>query len=72
MRKGYRTFITIDFAFVASLVASFAALGITALVFGFQIRNWTEWEGTIAGMIVTVAGVFGAILGLCVALRRNE
>lgn len=72
MGKGYRTFVMIDFAFVAALVASFAALGIVALLFGFQIRHWTEWEGVIAGMAVTAAGVFGAILGAYLALRRNE
>ena len=69
MRTGQRTFRAIEFAFVASMVAGFGSLGIAALVFGFQIRQWSEWEGVVAGMGVTTAAALGAVFGLYAALK---
>ena len=69
MRKGLRMFTAIEFAFVASIVAGFGALGIAGLVFGFQISQWSEWEGVVAGMAVTATAVLGAVFGLYAALK---
>ncbi|HSE29959.1 MAG TPA: hypothetical protein VLA93_00115 [Pyrinomonadaceae bacterium] len=72
MQKGHRKFIAIEFAFTASIVAAFGALGIAGLVFGFQMGQWTEWQGVVAGMVVTTAAALGALFGLYAALKSNE
>jgi hypothetical protein len=72
MQNGYRILTVIEFAFVAALVAAFAALGVAALIFGFQIGQWTEWQRVWAGMAITVAAAFAAILGGYAALRPNR
>jgi hypothetical protein len=69
MRKGRQMFTAIEFAFVASIVTGFGALGIAGLVFGFQMSQWSEWQGVIAGMAVTAAAVLGAVFGLYAALK---
>ena len=66
MSRGYKIFMSIEFAFVASLVASFGALGIVGLLVGFE----TEWRQVITSMVVTLASVLGAAFGLYLALDR--
>ena len=64
MRKRYRTLMSIEYSFVMAIIASVSALGIAGLVFGFQMGEWTEWQGIIAGAAATIAGFIGAGLGL--------
>ena len=71
MGKGFRVFTAIEFAFVASLVASCIVLGVGGLVFGFQMREWNESAGIITGVAATVVGVIAAFFGVRAALRSN-
>ena len=64
MRKRYRTFISIEYAFVTSIIASFSVVGIAGFLFGFQLGQWTEWQGILVGATATIAGVIGAWFGL--------
>lgn len=64
MRKRYRTFMSIEYAFVAAIIATFSVLAAAGLVIGFQMGQWTEWQGVLVGSIATIAGVIGAGLGL--------
>ena len=41
-------------------------------VFGFQLAEWAEWQGRIAGVVGTVVGVAGAVIGLQIALRADR
>lgn len=64
MRKRYRTLMSIEYAFVTALIATFFVLGVAGLVIGFQMGEWTEWQGVLVGSIATIAGVIGAGFGL--------
>ena len=64
MRKRYRTLMSIEFAFVAAIIASFGVVVIAGFLLGFQLDHWTEWQGVLVGSIATIAGVIGAGLGL--------
>jgi uncharacterized membrane protein YdjX (TVP38/TMEM64 family) len=55
---------SIEYAFVTAIIAAFSVLGVAGFVFGFQMGQWTEWQGVLVGSIVTIAGVIGAGLGL--------
>jgi hypothetical protein len=57
----------IGYAFGASVVASFATLLVGACLFGFQFADWTEWEGGLLGLVGTIAGIGGAVVGLRLA-----
>lgn len=67
MRKRYRTLTAIEYAFVVSLIASFTVLGVAGFMFGFQLRQWAEWQGILVGVTATIAGVAGAVFGLRIA-----
>jgi len=69
MRTEHRTFRAIEFAFVASIVAAFGALAIAGVMFGFQLGQWTEWQGVVAGMVITTAAVLGALFGLVLSVE---
>jgi hypothetical protein len=71
MRKWYRTLTAIEYAFVVSLIASFSVVGIGGLLFGFQMGQWTEWQGVMVGMFATIAGVLGVFIGLLIALNER-
>ena len=71
MKRRYRTVIAIEYAFVVSVMASFTVLGVAGLLFGFQISQWTEWQGGLVGLTATVAGVVGAFVGLRIALNQR-
>jgi len=62
---------TIEYAFGASIVASFGVLLVGACVFGFQFSQWTEWEGRLVGVVAMIGGVAGAIVGLRMASRAK-
>lgn len=64
MRKRYRTLVSIEYAFVTALIASFSVITIGGFWFGFQMGQWTEWQGILVGCAATIAGVIGASLGL--------
>lgn len=64
MRKRYRTFMSIEYAFVTAIIATFSVLAAAGFVIGFQMGQWTEWQGVFVGSIATIAGVIGAGLGL--------
>jgi hypothetical protein len=61
----------IGYAFGTSIAASLIVLLIGMCVFGFQLAEWAEWQGRIAGVLGTIAGVAGAVIGLQIALRAE-
>lgn len=71
MRKRYRTLMSIEYAFVTSIIASFSVLSIAGFFFGFQLGQWTEWQGILVGSIATIAGVIGAGLGLRLSFEER-
>lgn len=71
MKKRYRMLTAIEYAFVISLTASFSVLGVAGLLFGFQISQWTEWQGVLVGLTATIAGGIGAFVGLRIALNHD-
>jgi hypothetical protein len=52
-------------AFAASIVVLLAGM----LLFGFDLGQWAEWEGRAVGVVGTIAGVAGAVIGLRLANR---
>lgn len=66
MVTGHQVLMSIEFAFVASLVGAFGVLGIVGLLVGFE----TEWRQVITSMVVTLGAVLGAAVGLYLALGR--
>jgi len=68
MRKVYRTLSAIEYAFVCSMIASFSVVGVAGLFFGFQLSQWSEWQGTLVGVTVFIAGLVGAVFGVRIAL----
>jgi len=71
MRKFQRTLMSIEYAFVTSILASFSVVGIAGFVLGFQVSQWTEWQGIVVGSIATIAGVIGAGLGLRISVAER-
>lgn len=71
MKKRYRTLTAIEYAFVVSLMASFAVLGVAGLLFGFQVNQWSEWQGVLVGLAATFVGIVGIFLGLRIALNQR-
>jgi hypothetical protein len=71
MRKRFRTLMSIEFAFVTATIATFGAIGIGGLFFGFQMGKWTEWQGILVGAAATVAGLTGAALGLRLSFEER-
>lgn len=71
MRKRYRTLMSIEYAFVTSLIASFSVVSIAGFFFGFHLSQWTEWQGILVGSIATIAGVVGAGLGLRMSFAQR-
>jgi hypothetical protein len=62
----------IGHAFGASVAASLAVLLIGACIFGFQLDRWAKWQGGLIGVIGTIAGIAGAVIGLRIALRTER
>ena len=62
----------IAYSFAAALAASFIALLLGACVFGFQLAEWTEWQGRLVGIAATTAGIAGAVFGSKHALRTQR
>jgi hypothetical protein len=62
----------IGYAFAASVAASLAVLLVGACMFGFQLAHWTESQGRLFGVLGTIAGVAGAVIGLRIALRPER
>jgi uncharacterized membrane protein YdjX (TVP38/TMEM64 family) len=71
MRKRYRTLMSIEYAFVTSIIASFSVVGIAGFLFGFQLGQWTEWQGILVGSTATIAGVIGAGFGLRMPIAQR-
>jgi len=71
MRKRYRTWMSIEYAFVTAIIATFSAIGIGGLFFGFQMGQWTEWQGILVGAAATIAGFIGAGVGLCLSFEER-
>ena len=72
MRKVYRTLSAIEYAFVCSMIASFSVVGVAGLFFGFQLGQWSEWQGTLVGVTVFIAGLVGAVFGVRLALDTER
>ena len=62
----------IAYASGASVAASLGVLLLAMCVFGFRLADWAEWQGRIAGLVGTIAGVAGAAIGLQIALRAER
>lgn len=61
----------IEYAVGASIAASLGVLLVAACAFGFELAQWSEWQGRLVGIVGTIAGVAGAAVGLRIALRRR-
>lgn len=72
MNKESAVLKAIGYAFGASIAASLLVLLVGMCVFGFQLAEWAEWQGRIAGVVGTIAGVAGAVIGLQIALRADR
>lgn len=72
MGNSHRLVKAIEYAFVASVVASFGVLLVGACVFGFRFTQWAEWEGRLVGLVGMLGGVVGAVVGLRIALRPKQ
>lgn len=72
MRKVYRTLSAIEYAFVCSMIASFSVVGVAGLFFGFQMSQWSEWQGALVGVTGSIAGLVGAVLGVRLALDTER
>ena len=57
------------YPFGAAVAASLIVLLIGVCVFGFQ---FTEWEGRFVGVVGTIAGIAGAVVGLLLASRAEQ
>jgi hypothetical protein len=62
---------SIEYAFVTAIIASFSVLTIAGFFFGFHLGQWTEWQGILVGSIATIAGVIGAGLGLRISFEER-
>ncbi len=49
-----------------------SVLLVGACVFGFRFAEWAEWQGGFVGLVGTLAGVAGAVVGLKMALRALQ
>lgn len=72
MSNSHRVLKAIEYAFVASVVASFGVLLVGACVFGFRFTQWAEWEGRLVGVVGMIGGVAGAVVGLRMALHPKQ
>lgn len=59
-------------AAAASMAASLGVLLIGACLFGFHFARWAEWEGGLTGVLGTIAGVVGAVIGLRIAIGATR
>jgi hypothetical protein len=72
MSKSSEILKAIGYAFGASVAASLGVFLVGACVFGFRWTEWAEWEGRIVGLLGTMAGIAGAVVGLKMALRTQK
>ena len=63
MSKDSITMKTIGYSAAWALGASFGVLIVGTVAFGFPLDRWTEWQGELVGIVGTLAGVGGALLG---------
>ena len=68
MRKQYEKLEAIKYAFVCSMTASLGVVAVAGLFFGFQVSQWSEWQGGLVGVTGSIAGVAGALFGVLTAL----
>ena len=57
------TFKAMGYSLGAAIVASWAVLLVGGLVFGFNFAEWTETAGRTTGILATIAGIVGAVVG---------
>jgi len=72
MRKRLRTFTTIEYALLFSIIASLNVLAFASLMFGFRLGTWLRWQGYFVGVIAFVAAVVGALYGVRLASEEGE
>ena len=72
MERRVQALTAIEYAVVVSLLASFGVVLIGSLLFGFQVSRWAEWQGILVGLIGTVAGIAGAVVGCRMALGKGQ
>lgn len=72
MRKQDRKLEAITYAFVWAMIASCSVVAVAGFFFGFQLSQWSEWQGGLVGVTGTIAGVAGALLGVFMALDRRS
>ena len=59
----------IGYATGTSITGSLSVLLVARCIFGFRLA---EWQGGIVGVVGTIAGVAGAVIGLQIALRPER
>lgn len=72
MERRIQALTAIEYALVVSLLASFGVLVIGGLLFGFQASRWAEWQGILVGVIGTMAGIAGAVIGCRMAMHKDS
>jgi uncharacterized membrane protein YraQ (UPF0718 family) len=72
MSKSSGVLKAIGYAFGASVAASLGVLLVGVCLLGFQLALWAEWEGRIVGLVATVAGVAGAVVGMSWHCAHNR
>lgn len=72
MERRIQALIAIEYALGVSLLASFGVVGIGGLLFGFQASRWAEWQGILVGVIGTIAGITGAVIGCRMAMGKGS
>ena len=62
----------IEYGVIGAVGASLGVLLIGACLFGFQFVQWAEWEGGLVGILGTVAGIAGAVIGSRISKRGEQ
>ena len=59
----------IGYAACASITGPLIVLLVAMCLFGFRHAEWAEWQGVIVGLVGTITGIAGAVVGLQIVLR---
>ena len=71
MNKPSKALRAVGYSLMIAMAALLCALFAGGVLFGFQFARWTEWQGRVVGVSVTLAAFVGAAVGLRTALRAQ-